>query len=496
MKTIKIGKSRDNDCILSADDVSRSHAVLLLSDPQHGTLRDLSSKNGTFVNNKRITECQVIASDSIRFASETMTIASILAKTNETVVRQKDDTPAGAVCRTIGRATNCDIPMGYDDVSHRHAVLYQTLDGNVYIEDCNSRNGTYVNGIKISCQKLNTGDQVTITRNHSLNWESYFQPTKKSRKPTAALKTLAAAAIAALVFIGGYFLWGHFSTWDKERIYEEYNSAVCWIYVEYGYKVYVNNQDLTPVLCQISGIESRGLIHFNEDGTLAAGPGASEGTGFFIREDGVIATNLHVAKPWLFTGHMEKLNNEANKIVALLATQDPLQWAGSQVKVENVIAMYIVPNGLPISSGNTIKCTELNSYDDTNKDVALIQTESRSLPQSVKHIIDIKTADLSEEALKEGKAVFTIGFPYGNLLAQNSNQELKNQVHGGSITQNRGSYEFGHDAATAGGASGSPILNDKGKLIGIHHAGLTGVTGAQGFNMGIKAKYIVELLNK
>ena len=76
----------------------------------------------------------------------------------------------------------------------------------------------------------------------------------------------------------------------------------------------------------------------------------------------------------------------------------------------------------------------------------------------------------------------------------NSNLELKNQVHGGSITQNRGDYEFGHDAETAGGASGSPIINDKGKLIGIHHAGMTGVTGAQGFNWAIKAKYISELL--
>lgn len=43
---------------------------------------------------------------------------------------------------------------------------------------------------------------------------------------------------------------------------------------------------------------------------------------------------------------------------------------------------------------------------------------------------------------------------------------------------------------TEHGASGSPILNDKGQLVGINNAGFE----KQGLNMGVKAKYIVELL--
>ena len=109
----------------------------------------------------------------------------------------------------------------------------------------------------------------------------------------------------------------------------------------------------------------------------------------------------------------------------------------------------------------------------------------------VKNIVDITNADLAEEAITEGKQVFTVGFPFGLSLAMSSNQELKNQVQGGTITQNRGQYEFGHNAATAGGASGSPIINDKGRLVGILNAG---VQGTQGFNTGIKAKYIVDLM--
>jgi V8-like Glu-specific endopeptidase len=80
-------------------------------------------------------------------------------------------------------------------------------------------------------------------------------------------------------------------------------------------------------------------------------------------------------------------------------------------------------------------------------------------------------------------------------LMADTEKGLQNQLQSGSITQSRGDYEFGHNAATAGGASGSPVLNEKGKLIGVHHAGMTGLTGAQGFNWAIKAKFVLELAN-
>ena len=156
--------------------------------------------------------------------------------------------------------------------------------------------------------------------------------------------------------------------------------------------------------------------------------------------------------------------------------------------------MLVIPDGLPIDDANATSCQEIKGYDDVDKDVAILQTATRKLPADVTNIIDINNADPSPESIVEGKTVFTIGFPYGADVALTSSQELKNQVHGGSVTQDRGEYEFGHDAETAGGASGSPIINDRGRLIGVHHAGLTGVTGAQGFNRAIKVKYLLDLL--
>ena len=70
---------------------------------------------------------------------------------------------------------------------------------------------------------------------------------------------------------------------------------------------------------------------------------------------------------------------------------------------------------------------------------------------------------------------------------------LTNLAHSGKITQECTKYSFGFDAASYGGASGSPIFNAKGQLIGVLNSG---VSKSQGFNYGIKATHVKELLNQ
>jgi ABC-type multidrug transport system ATPase subunit len=49
----------------------------------------------------------------------------------------------------IGRDPQCDYPLDYPMISWRHAVL--TREGNAYfVTDLNSRNGTYVNGLRVA----------------------------------------------------------------------------------------------------------------------------------------------------------------------------------------------------------------------------------------------------------------------------------------------------------------------------------------------------------
>jgi pSer/pThr/pTyr-binding forkhead associated (FHA) protein len=64
----RIGRIDANDVVIDADQVSRVHACITV-EPAFVTLRDLGSRNGTFVNGVRV-ETQVLASgDSIRIGT-------------------------------------------------------------------------------------------------------------------------------------------------------------------------------------------------------------------------------------------------------------------------------------------------------------------------------------------------------------------------------------------------------------------------------------------
>jgi predicted component of type VI protein secretion system len=62
----------------------------------------------------------------------------------------------------IGRAEECDVrPLG-DEVSRRHCAVVEEA-GSVTVEDLKSRNGTYVNGVKIAAKvTVADGDIVRV----------------------------------------------------------------------------------------------------------------------------------------------------------------------------------------------------------------------------------------------------------------------------------------------------------------------------------------------
>lgn len=485
MRTIKIGRSSTNDCVFTNPSVSKLHAMLTVdSDGQHGVLKDLSSTNGTYVNGYRIqTDTKVSYGDKIRFGSEETTLREILEKVNKTVMKV---TPRMEQ-RSIGKSPDNHIVLNYSDVSRKHAILYKDNNGNIVIEDTNSTNGTYVNGIRITSKVLQQGDKVTITRNYPLNWENIFSPSNgRIRKHDFQWTKPTIAILSVLVLcVAGYFVWKNMS-WSKEKIYDEYNSAVCLVELQYGYRVLIEGTDVTAKLY------GSDLIYI-DDNQIKQGVTGGGGTAFFISEDGKLATNLHIARPWLFENHSQLIKQNVD---LKILTKYPI-LSRSSVEVEGVMTYIgIIPNGLPVTASNLIECREIKGHNDTNKDVAVLQTLTLKLPAQVTNIIDINKADASEEAIKVGKTVYTIGFPYTLSIGVNSNKELANQAQEGSVTQDQGEYSFGHNAATAGGASGSPMLNDKGRLVGVHSAGMTGSTGAQGFNSAIKVKYLLELLGK
>lgn len=63
---------------------------------------------------------------------------------------------------TLGRAENCDITLQDTYMSQLHARVFH-LDGQMYVEDLGSTNGTYLNRAKVVGRMLvKPGDQVQV----------------------------------------------------------------------------------------------------------------------------------------------------------------------------------------------------------------------------------------------------------------------------------------------------------------------------------------------
>ncbi len=62
----------------------------------------------------------------------------------------------------IGRAIDADVPINSTDLSRRHVLLRRTPSGQFSAQDLESRNGVYVNGVKIHSAVLHDGDSVQL----------------------------------------------------------------------------------------------------------------------------------------------------------------------------------------------------------------------------------------------------------------------------------------------------------------------------------------------
>jgi FHA domain len=94
---------------------------------------------------------------------------------------------------TLGRRPYNDIVIDNLAISGEHAVL-QMVGNEVYIEDLNSTNGTYINGKAIKKQLLNANDTVEIGK-YKIR---FLQSASADFEKTTIIKRTAAAPVAAV----------------------------------------------------------------------------------------------------------------------------------------------------------------------------------------------------------------------------------------------------------------------------------------------------------
>ena len=500
MKLIVIGSGSGAHIKMNSPFVSGYHAELLLLDNGEILLTDKGSKNGTYLNDQRLQpnkDIPIKRGDIIRFADQTLDWRNVPALPMPDFSKIKE-------MRGIGTNFRNKHQLQGERVSRFHATLTKKSDKNWYIQD-HSKNGTTVNGKAIPSNqdiKLKKGDKILCAgvpvpnpygEGSAINYRKIFM--------TLSLIIFLCGGTYGIVHLLKNIKEGGGSE-DKiltdEELFAKYKNSVVLIYGGYYYKVTAGSY--TDVLQKLEKLGEFNTEWFvNEERKILARKNNNQatdytGTGFLVSEDGKIVTNLHVARPWT---HNNEIKDEIALHCKALLRQLGEEYSNLDIlelidiKVEGKIAYIgMIPNGAYIDAANIKKCVELAVPEDINKDVAILQLITKNLPYDNCNIVDLNNAVVNDSEIQGGSRMYTLGFPHGFNL---QGSEVNVLAYSGKITQECTKYSFGFDAVSYGGASGSPIFNAKGQLIGVLNSGMT---KSQGFNYGIKAIYVKELLNQ
>jgi len=76
----------------------------------------------------------------------------------------------------IGSAVDNQLVIENSGIDAYHLELFSDSDGNVFITDLNTKNGTFVNGRLLKgFTQLSVGDKVVLGQHYLFRWESYIQ---------------------------------------------------------------------------------------------------------------------------------------------------------------------------------------------------------------------------------------------------------------------------------------------------------------------------------
>jgi serine protease Do len=230
-------------------------------------------------------------------------------------------------------------------------------------------------------------------------------------------------------------------------------------------------------ICYIFGIYQVGFPH-----QKPAQRTRISGTGFVVA-DGLIATNRHVAEPWY--GDPDS---------------DILVAKGATTTLEKLVA-YFPGSAEPV----TLTPAALSS----DGDLAVVRMNER--PD-----FDLPPLPLAAEPPNPGELVAVVGYPmgvlgmmakaptpvYARLAFRHDDQGTASELAALSLI--RPSATCGHlgdvvgdkliyDAPTAHGASGGPVFNSRGEVIGVNAAYIDGFSGG---TLGVSSQSLKPLIEK
>lgn len=512
MKLLKIGKSPSCNIVLPSNKVSSLHAEMLILDSGEIFIEDKNSTNGTFVGNEKIApnvEVSVRRGDYIQFADTELNWAYIPAP---------DKKGDFASVINIGTHHRNDIVISGTFASRFHSVLKIDKKGKAYIRDVGSRNGTIVNGAKIESNKdvrIKAGDSVICGDTDITEEIKQYIPN------TFGWIKQAAIALAAIVLVAGI---GYLVKTGIGTDPQKYRQAVVYVRACYHYEVKLEDNPMPELW----------------DASFPLNESPYQATAFFIDNEGRLATNRHVALPWEKEYRTEEMDNrikryvhgELEKLVPLnevrtetdfdILSQSPLGMAILQYSkamssttsefFRNVKTTIRRIKNSPLTISGEMdyitvgypgrnythedefeRCYVLSASESDEKDIALLQLNAKRTPTEIKPIFDVKRFRTDKiEPLKE--QYYTIGYPRGIGWALDSqSHSLEPEIREVKCGKVPSVYTFEFQGEALGGASGSPIFDKKGRLVGVLWGGWESGTT---FGHACQAKYLKEMYDK
>lgn len=478
MRLISIGKSTSCTVCIPNDFVSSYHAEILLLDNGDIFLTDCCSKNGTFLNGKRIApnvEVPVRRGDRIEFDNIALNWSSI-----PQIPLPDPSTVKGLY--GVGKNQRNRYHLSGESVSRYHATFKEMKNGKWYIQD-HSKNGTFINGNRIPANQ-----DVQIKSSDSIVCGSIPCPNPVKPSPIPSLVWWLSGGIAAAILL----VIGIVHIVPIGHDIDPYKATVL---VSQSYYIKVKFAD-DPVK-KLLGIDDWYFAGKNEmlaTSSHDAQPFYHTGTAFFISENGLLLTNRHVTN-WIYADEHYSGGKEADKMrtdveytrllyYKVFTQNTPLtgeqqlafeRWLKSPFEFEiETINFGIRYAGRTYSSTSEMDYAHLEKEsDDPEVDMAILRLNSRKTPKDCDWF-DIKQG-LKNSELRRDANYFTLGFPGGELLATALNPNLYEPTSGiFHLVQNPSKYEllFMGDESI-GGQSGSPVYDKKHRLVGVLYGGIT-----------------------
>jgi hypothetical protein len=92
----------------------------------------------------------------------------------------------------IGRTEGNDLVIKDDTtISRNHAEIFQDDEGNIFLTDLNSSNGTFVNGNKLEDSKILKKKDIVKIGNTVIDWKVYFSENKAQKIKDEEIKEKA-----------------------------------------------------------------------------------------------------------------------------------------------------------------------------------------------------------------------------------------------------------------------------------------------------------------